>query len=123
MTALSVQFSPEGIWIPEIDLWLDPRQPVAHAWFSHAHSDHATGRPGEVWATPRTLELYRLRWPESRDTAQALRPLEFGVAAEFRGATITAWPAGHIVGAAQLCVEKDGYRIVYTGDLKLKPPI
>lgn len=123
LTALSVQFSPEGIWIPEIDLWLDPRHPVANACFSHAHSDHATGRPAEVWATPRTLELYRLRWPQTPDTVQVLHPMEFGVATAFRGATITAWPAGHIVGAAQICVEKDGYRVVYTGDLKLKPPI
>ena len=120
---LSIRFSPEGIWIPEIDLWLDPRRPVAQAWFSHAHSDHATGRPAHVWATPRTWELYRLRWPETTDVPQVPHPMAFGVATEFRGATLTAWPAGHIVGAAQLCIEREGYRVVYTGDLKLKPPI
>lgn len=120
---LSPTFSPEGIWIPEIDLWLDPRRPVDQAWFSHAHSDHATGRPAHVWATPRTLDLYRIRWPETLDTPQVLHPLSFGVATAFRGATLTAWPAGHIVGASQLCIEKDGYRVVYTGDLKLRAPI
>jgi Cft2 family RNA processing exonuclease len=120
---LTVQISPEGIRIPEIDLWLDPRRPVARAWFSHAHSDHATGRPSQVWATPRTLELYRLRWPETTDVVQDLIPLEFGEPMDFHGAILTAWPAGHIVGAAQLSIEIDGYRIVYTGDLKLRQPI
>lgn len=120
---LTLRFSSEGIHIPEIDLWLDPRRAVAHAWFSHAHSDHATGRPAQVWATPETLGLYRLRWPETIEVVQNLIPLEFGVPFEFAGATLTSWPAGHIVGAAQLCIEKDGYRIVYTGDLKLRAPI
>jgi Cft2 family RNA processing exonuclease len=120
---LTVQFSAEGTRIPELDFWLDPRIPVEHAWFSHAHSDHASGRPGNVFATTATFELYRLRWPEATDTAQLLHPIDFGQPWEFRGATLTAWPAGHIVGAAQLAVEKDGYRVVYTGDLKLKPPI
>ncbi len=120
---LSIRFSPEGIYLPEIDLWLDPRRPVAHAWFSHAHSDHASGRPTLVLATERTLELYRLRWPESTDVVQTLEPLRFGVPVEWKGATLTAWPAGHIVGAAQLCIEADGYRVVYTGDIKLNPPI
>ncbi len=120
---LTVRFTPAGIHIPEIDLWLDPRQPVAHAWFSHAHADHATGRPHQVWATARTLELYRIRWPETISIEQRLIPLAFGLPIDWNGATLTVWPAGHIVGAAQLCVEKDGYRIVYTGDLKLNQPI
>ena len=120
---LTVRFTSEGMWIPELDLWLDPRGPAQFAWFSHAHSDHASGRPQTVWATAQTLELYRRRWPEDIEIAQHLIPLEFGVPYEWRGARLTAWPAGHIVGAAQLLIEKDGYRLVYTGDLKLKPPI
>jgi len=120
---LTVSFLPEGIWIPEIDLWLDPRQPKANVWFSHAHSDHATGRPPKVWATSATLNLYRLRWPETITVVQHLIPMTFGIPFAWQGARLTAWPAGHIVGAAQLEIEKDGYRLVYTGDLKLKQPI
>ncbi|MBY0503783.1 MAG: MBL fold metallo-hydrolase [Bryobacteraceae bacterium] len=123
MPPLTVRFTAAGIHILEIDLWLDPRQPVAHAWFSHAHADHASGRPQQVWATSRTLELYRIRWPITTSVDQKLIPLAFGIPIEWNGAKLTAWPAGHIIGAAQLCVEKDGYRLVYTGDLKLNQPI
>ena len=42
---------------------------------------------------------------------------------EWRGARLTAYPASHIVGAAQLLVEFQGERIVYTGDIKLRDPI
>ena len=38
-----VEFKAEGIYLPAIDLWLDPRVPVPSAWLSHAHSDHARG--------------------------------------------------------------------------------
>ena len=42
---------------------------------------------------------------------------------EWRGATLTAYPASHILGAAQLLIEYRGERIVYTGDIKLREPI
>jgi Cft2 family RNA processing exonuclease len=42
---------------------------------------------------------------------------------EWRGATLTAHPASHILGAAQLLIEYGGERIVYTGDIKLCEPI
>ncbi len=42
---------------------------------------------------------------------------------EWNGARLTAFPASHIVGAAQLLIELDGERLVYTGDIKLRSPI
>jgi DNA ligase-1 len=29
-----------GIYLPDLDLWLDPSRPVGRAFVSHAHSDH-----------------------------------------------------------------------------------
>lgn len=101
---LSVRYSPEGMFIPEIDLWLDPRVPVQNAWFSHAHSDHATGRPTNVWATLRTLKLYRLRWPETIDIVQSLKPLAWGEPNVIQRRNIdrlASWP--HRGGSSTLC--------------------
>lgn len=120
---MQVSFHPEGIYLDAIDLWLDPQVSKPQAWVSHAHSDHARYYSSMVFGTAETLEVYRMRWPEHPDFQQTLRPVAFGEPWEFHGAKLTAYPAGHIVGAAQLLVEYQGERLVYTGDLKLNPPM
>ncbi len=50
-------------------------------------------------------------------------PLEFGESMDWNGARLTAFPASHILGAAQLLIEYRGERLVYTGDIKLRPPL
>lgn len=120
---MRVAYHPAGIHLPDLDLWLDPKEPVERAWISHAHSDHARGLHRNVLATPETLRLYRLRWPEDGEIAQSLQPLRYGESVQLGPAKLTAIPAGHIVGAAQLLVEQGGERLVYTGDLKLMPPM
>ena len=120
---MDVRFSPEGIYVAGLDLWLDPQDCCHTAWLSHAHSDHARGLHGHVFASPETLRLYRLRWPEDESVPQHLEPLRWGKPVEFRGAKLTAYPASHILGAAQLLIEYEGERLVYTGDIKLRQPI
>ncbi len=50
-------------------------------------------------------------------------PLEFGESTEWNGALLTAFPASHILGAAQLLIEYRGERVVYTGNIKLRQPL
>ena len=50
-------------------------------------------------------------------------PLDFGQSLEWNGARLTAFPASHILGAAQLLVEYRAQRLVYTGDIKLRQPL
>jgi Cft2 family RNA processing exonuclease len=64
----------------------------------------------------------RLQMGEDQ-TAPRMLPLEFGESMDWHGARLTAIPAGHILGAAQLLVEYGGERLVYTGDIKLRPPL
>ncbi|MDP8981780.1 MAG: MBL fold metallo-hydrolase [Acidobacteriota bacterium] len=117
---MDVRFLPHGIFLPQLDLWLDPTEDCGTAWVSHGHSDHARGCHGRVYATPDTLRIYRSRLPES--TPEAC-PVEFGVAWELGAARLTAYPASHIVGAAQLLIELEGERLLYTGDIKLRAPL
>ncbi|HEY3741132.1 MAG TPA: hypothetical protein VGL53_14875 [Bryobacteraceae bacterium] len=119
--AIEPVFASQGIHIPAIDLWLDSREPVAANWISHAHGDHAQPGHGRVWATPHTMSLYRLRFPE---TASAqLDEVDFNQSWQWNGARLTPYPAGHILGAAQLLIECKGERLIYTGDIKLRPPM
>jgi Cft2 family RNA processing exonuclease len=119
-----IEYTEEGICLPEINLWLDPRADrCARAWISHAHSDHAYGRHCTIIGTPLTLELYRMRWPEDHELPQTFTPLGPGESLEVEGARLTCYPAGHILGAAQLLVEFQGERVLYTGDIKLQEPL
>jgi Cft2 family RNA processing exonuclease len=120
---MDILFRPEGIHLPAIDLWLDPRTPVDCAWLSHAHSDHARGLHGTVIATRITAGIYRHRWPLPEGRRQEVLRLDPGQTLEFRGARLTALRAAHILGAAQLLIEYNGERTVYTGDIKLADPI
>jgi len=48
--------------------------------------------------------------------------VEYGQPQAGPGYQVTLHPAGHCLGAAQLLIELDsGYRVVYTGDFKLRP--
>lgn len=121
---MDVEFRETGIFLPEIDLWLDSTDPCATTWISHGHSDHARGCHGTAIGTPATLLFYRMRlWLDESQPEPELRPLAFGESLEWHGARLTALPAGHIIGAAQLLVEYAGERLVYTGDIKLRPPL
>lgn len=120
---MRVDFKPEGIHLPAIDLWLDPRVPVPSAWLSHAHSDHARGLHSTVIATSITAQLYRHRWPLPANRTQEVLVLDPGEAMEWRGATLTARRAAHILGAAQIEVRHEGETLVYTGDIKRRSPI
>jgi DNA ligase-1 len=56
-----VDFHPAGIYLSDIDLWLDSTESCGNCWISHGHGDHARGLHQCVYGTPDTLEIYRMR--------------------------------------------------------------
>lgn len=121
---IEVEFRSTGIYLPQIDLWLDNTEPCAATWISHGHSDHARGCHGRVIGTPTTLRFYRMRlWLGESQPEPERIPVEFGASLDWNGAKLTAFPASHILGAAQLLVEFCNERLVYTGDIKLRAPL
>lgn len=118
---MEVEFRSGGIYLPAIDLWLDNTDPCSATWISHGHSDHARGCHGKIIGTSTTLRFYRMRlWLDDEQQEPEMIPLDFGQSMEWRGASLTAFPASHILGAAQLLIEYRGERLVYTGDIKLR---
>ncbi len=121
---MQVEFRETGIYLPAIDLWLDNAEACAASWISHGHSDHARGCHGKAIGTSTTLRFYRMRLLLNEEQQEPdLIPLEFGESMEWNGATLTAFRASHILGAAQLLIQHEGERLVYTGDIKLRPPL
>lgn len=105
-----------GLYLPAIDLWLDPHVVRQTAVVSHAHSDHARPHP-RILATDTTHLLLRQRRVRGGSTAA----LPFGQRTRLGDAWITLFPAGHILGSAQTLVEHGGHRLLYSGDFKLRP--
>ena len=105
-----------GIYCPPGDFYIDPTRPVPRALITHGHSDHARRGHGAVLATPETLEIMAERYGE--DFAGVKQEALLGAATAINGVDVTFHPAGHVLGSAQIAVEKGGLRIVASGDYK-----
>src|SRR3977135_3378079 len=94
---------PAGLFCPPGGFHIDPVRPVARALITHAHSDPAPPGHGAALATAETLALTQRRYGETlrRD-----------------GVAVTLHPAGHVLGSAQVAVERSGLTIVASGDYK-----
>ncbi|MCG3153703.1 MAG: hypothetical protein DKINENOH_00293 [bacterium] len=77
---------------------------------SHAHADHARTHH-LTYATPATAALMHARLGKS-----PIKPVPFGAPVAIEGYRISFHPAGHILGSAQILAERDGERLLYTGD-------
>ncbi|MBS7536906.1 ligase-associated DNA damage response exonuclease [Ancylobacter sonchi] len=108
--------TPRGLYSPAGDFFIDPTRPVPRALVTHGHSDHARAGHGAVLATRQTLDIMAIRYGE--DFAGQTQAISYGETVEVSGVKVTFFPAGHILGSAQIRVEKDGCRIVASGDYK-----
>jgi DNA ligase-1 len=105
-----------GVYLPNEDIWLDPRDAKPFAFVSHAHSDHIAPHD-EIIVSERTARLMQTRLPGERNE----HVLNFGEKTTVRGLDVTLIPAGHIFGSAQFFVETESGSLLYTGDFKLRP--
>ena len=124
-----------GIHIKGTNFWLDARKKVDFSFISHAHIDHAV-RHKEILTTKETARLYEHRFgkakfnileynqPRRFDSAYLGTHHPFGSKFEKPksngGIKVELFPSGHLLGGAQIFLEIEGVRIVYTGDFKLR---
>ena len=114
-------FLDRDLRIRPIDVFIDPPEPKARAIVTHGHADHARSGHGAVLATPETIAIMKTRYGE--DCAGRLQALDYGTPLDVDGVTVTFFPAGHILGSAQVLMEHQGQRIVVTGDYKRGPDL
>jgi DNA ligase-1 len=113
-----------GLYLPQIDWWLDAHHPVARSFVSHAHFDHLAAHR-EILFTPGTAALMRARMPD-RVGDRVERELPFGqtvpLSPDHPEVSATLHPAGHIHGSAMILLHHPAHgRLLYTGDFKLRP--
>ncbi len=113
----------EGLWCREGGFHIDPWTPVAKAVITHAHSDHATPGCESYLTSTRGSGVLQLRMgPQAK-----VEPVPFGKSITMGNVRISLHPAGHILGSAQVRVERitasddgpAGEVCVVTGDYKV----
>ncbi|HZO94909.1 MAG TPA: MBL fold metallo-hydrolase RNA specificity domain-containing protein [Candidatus Baltobacteraceae bacterium] len=129
-----------SLYVADLDLWIDSLRPRARCYVSHGHSDHAREHDTIV-TTPANAAICRARFQRGRRSApraergqrrapardQADTPVpacefeerRFNVPWSDGEHELTLFPAGHVLGSAQLLIEGERGRFVYTGDFKL----
>lgn len=101
-------------------LHLDATRRVECAFVSHAHGDHI-GRHDRTIATAATLALMQHRLGESKRRPTERLPASFRAPFGLGELTLELFPAGHVLGSAQLRVTRGGVALGYTGDLCTEP--
>jgi putative mRNA 3-end processing factor len=103
-----------GLYCPAGDFHIDPWRPVRNAIITHAHADHASPGSEHYLASRDGLLVLRARlYPDAR-----IQPVDYGERLTMGDVTISLHPAGHILGSAQVRIERNGEVWVVTGDYK-----
>lgn len=108
--------TPNGLYCPQGDFYIDPWKGVPRAVITHAHSDHARWGSQHYLAQWQSEPLLRARLGPDI----SLETLEYGQNLSINGVTITLFPAGHILGSAQIRIQYKGEVWVVSGDYKLE---
>jgi putative mRNA 3-end processing factor len=114
-----VVFDANGLYCKYGDFYLDPKQPVNKAVITHAHADHAVSGNHHIYTTAATLAFMQLRYGKS--AGKIIYTADYNTAFNIGDVQLTFIPAGHMPGSAQILMEYQGTRYLYTGDYKLQP--
>jgi len=114
-----VYFDTNGLYCKYGDFYIDPVQPVKNAVISHAHADHAKSNNHTVYCTAATFAFMQLRY--GKNAAAQSHIIGYDQPFTIGSVKLTLIPAGHMLGSAQVLMEYEGIRYLYTGDYKLQP--
>lgn len=108
-----IALTDRGLYCQAGDFYIDAWKPVHRTFVTHGHGDHAHTGMGEYWCASESAPI--LQW---RLGAQNYHLLAYGERRQFGDVTVSLHPAGHILGSAQVRVERGGDVWVFTGDFK-----
>ncbi len=120
MRRLPIELSRGQLRVSESGLYLDAHRRAECAFVSHAHGDHIA-RHDRTIATAATVALMRHRLG-AKVKGEAL-PVDYRKPFGLGDLTLELFPAGHVLGSAQLRVMRNGVALGYSGDLCLEPTL
>jgi len=108
--------TPEGLYCPDAKAHIDPVRPVERAIITHGHADHARAGHGAVLATRQTLDIMAIRY--GANFCGQVQALDYGETLALGPVSVSLYPAGHVLGSAQVLLENASGRTVVSGDYK-----
>ena len=117
MDSAPLQPTDSGLYCPAGDFFVDPWRPVDRAVITHAHSDHACRGCGHYLALRCGERVLRARLGDE----VVIDTIGPGEAIDIHGVRLSLHPAGHILGSAQVRIERGGHVCVVSGDYKVEP--
>ncbi len=111
-------FDKNGLYCKYGDFYVDPVAPVSRAVVSHAHADHAANGNHTVYCTAATSAFMQLRY--GKNASRIFNISNYNQPFTIGQVQLTFIPAGHMLGSAQVLMDYQGVRYLYTGDYKLQ---
>ena len=111
-----LQMTQKGLYCTAGDFYIDPWQPVKKAVITHAHADHARWGSQSYLCAGEGKNVLRARLGNHA----AIETLNYGEVKRVSGVVLSLHPAGHILGSAQVRIEKNGRVWVVSGDYKIE---
>ena len=109
-----LEFTSSGLYCREGDFYIDPSRPVKRAVVTHAHADHAREGSRSYLCTKDSRGILEARL--GVDTG--IETLDYGEVLTVNSVQLSLYPAGHILGSAQVKIEHKGQIWVVSGDYK-----
>lgn len=111
-----LEMTAAGTYCRPGDFYVDPWQAVDRAVITHAHADHARSGCAQYLASTDSEAILRLRLGDDI----RLQSVAYGETVTLNGVSISLHPAGHVLGSAQIRIERQGEVWVVSGDYKIE---
>ena len=112
-----VQITEHGLFCAAGGFYIDPWRPVEQALLTHAHADHARWGSARYLAAEGNHSILRHRL----GVDAPIEIVRYGERRRIGDVTVSFHPAGHMLGSAQVRLERAGEVWVVSGDYKLAP--
>ncbi|WP_299671157.1 ligase-associated DNA damage response exonuclease [uncultured Polaribacter sp.] len=112
-----IKFTKKGIYCIPGNFYLDPWYPVDYAVISHGHADHS--RPGNKHYLCHNDSKAIIKHRIGQDIS--IESLGYNEPKNINGVQVRFFPAGHVIGSAQIRLEYKGFVVVFSGDYKTQP--
>lgn len=109
-----IQFTNKGIYCKRGGFYIDPWQPVDKAIITHGHADHAKWGNKEYLCHTLTKPVLGERY----GLYDNVQTIEYNETIDINGVKLSMFPAGHVIGSAQIRLEYKGEIAVISGDYK-----
>lgn len=111
-----IKFTNKGIYCKQGDFYIDPWLPVKLAVTTHGHADHVKWGNAAYLCHDLTKPILEQRLGPDLN----IETLPYGKEISINGVKLSLFPAGHVIGSAQIRLEYKGEICVVSGDYKVE---